>query len=435
MSHKIFKFNNGLHLIYEKSLNENKYSSINFAVEFGSIHEPENNKGCAHFIEHMCFKQNKNIKSSKILSETFDKLGVYTNAYTDKKLTNYTFTAPNKNLLKTIDLLTDMMYFTIFDKEEFKREYNVVLEENYRDEQDFSEKLNNSIDNFMYADSVYKMPIDNIKYHNKKLKCDELYKIYKQHYTPDKMVLSICSAFPYDDILNHCKNNVISKHKSSECIKYSLNLNLITQNDYKIITSTEKLTNVVYLAFAYRTCSYFNTDIYTLNILKHILTSGMSSRLFTNLREKHGLTYASDAECNYFEHSGDFVIKCETNYNKLFGKNNVLDIIVRIINELIENGITIDELNKVKGYMEGQSLISLNDNRYICEYNAVNFICNNLNHSIKKEFDEKYKNVTVTTVNNIIKKYFYKENLLVSIINKKKINENKIKPYIEKLLR
>ena len=50
---------------------------------------------------------------------------------------------------------------------------------------------------------------------------NELYKIYKQHYTPDKMVLSICSAFPYDDILNHCKNNVISKHKSSECIKYS----------------------------------------------------------------------------------------------------------------------------------------------------------------------------------------------------------------------
>ena len=110
----------------------------------------------------------------------------------------------------------------------------------------------------------------------------------------------------------------------------------------------------------------------------------MSSRLFTNLREKHGLTYASDVECNYFEHSGDFVIKCETNYNKLFGKNNVLDIIVRIINELIENGITIDELNKVKGYMEGQSLISLNDNRYICEYNAVNFICNNLNNYIKK---------------------------------------------------
>ena len=63
----------------------------------------------------------------------------------------------------------------------------MVLEENYRDEQDFSENLNTIIDDFMYADSVYKMPIDNIKFHNKKLKCDELYKIYKQHYTPDKM--------------------------------------------------------------------------------------------------------------------------------------------------------------------------------------------------------------------------------------------------------
>ena len=160
----------------------------------------------------------------------------------------------------------------------------------------------------------------------------------------------------------------------------------------------------------------------------------MSSRLFFNLREKHGLTYSSHVECNYFEHSGDFTITCETSYNKLFGNNNVLDILVKTINNLIEYGIKQDELDKTLGYIKGQSLIALNDNRILSEFNSVNFICNNLNGSIKNEFNDKYKNITIDQINRSLKKYLIKDNLLVAIISNKKINNNKIKPYIDKLL-
>lgn len=435
MSYKIYKFNNGLQLIYEKPYSNNNYSSIHFAVEFGSIHEPLNQDGSAHYIEHMCFKGNKNIKTSRELSNTFDKLGVYTNAYTEKKLTNYTFTCPNKNLLKTIDLLTNMLFFSIFNKNEFKKEYNVVLEENHRDKQDFNEKLNNIIDKYMYEGSSYEKPIDNINFHlKKKLKRDDLYDIYKQYYTPDKMVLSICSSFNYNDILKHCLGNVISKYTNNIPLKYNLKLAIKPHCKYNIISQEEKLTEVTYLSFAFRTCSYFNDDIYTLNLIKHVLSSGMSSRLFFNLREKYGLTYSSHVECNYFEHSGDFCITCETNYNKLFGNNNVMDILVKTINELTKYGIKKDEINKTLGYMQGQTVISLNDNRFISEHNAVSFICNNLNNSIKTEFEKKYKNITEKQITDVINKYLIKENLLVAVINNKKININKIQPYVHKLL-
>lgn len=436
MHHKIYKFNNGLHLLYEKPYGDNKYSSINFAIEFGSIHEPNNQDGCAHFIEHMCFKGNDYIKSSRDLSVEFDKLGVYTNAYTEKKLTNYTFTCPNDNLLKTIDLLTNMLFFSTFNKQEFDKEYNVVLEENYRDKQDFNEKLNNIIDKYIYNGSCYAKPIDNISFHlKKKLKRDDLYDIYKKYYTPDKMVLSICSSFKYDVILKHCLNSNTSKYTSKDrYINYSLKLNINSNLSYKIITQEEKLTEVTYLSFAYRTCSYYNDDVYILNLIKNILSSGMSSRLFFNLREKHGLTYANYVECNYFEHSGDFTITCETSHNKLFGNNNVLDILVKTINNLIKYGIKQDELDKTRGYIQGQSLIALNDNRSISEFNSVNFISNNLNGSIKDDFNNRYKNITVEQINKSLKKYLIKDNLLFAIISNKKVNVNKIKPYIDKLI-
>ena len=434
MSQNIYTFKNDLRLIHETPLNKNDYSAVNLAVEFGSIHEPDNSKGCAHYIEHMCFKGNKKIKSSFDLSRLFDSMGVYTNAYTEKKFTNYILLCPNEHLLKTINLITDMIFFSHFDKTEFDKEYNVVLEENHRDEQDFREQLNTTIDNFIYDGSCYKLPIDNINYHKTKLNRDKLYNIYKQYYTPDKMILSICSSIQYSKILNHCKHNIISSFTSPHCLKYNLKLNSFVQTDYKIITKQDKLTEVAYVSFSYKTCSYFNNDIYVLNLINHIFSSGMSSRLFSNLREKHGLTYTSDSNCNYFEHSGDFSITCESNYNKLFGKNNIFDIIIKILNDFISNGVTEVEIEKILGYISGQEKISLNENRYICEYNAVNLLCNNLTYSAKNEFKEMYSKINPTHIKRVIKKYFNKYNLIVCVVSSKNINIDKISPYIDKLV-
>jgi len=434
MTHNITKFNNNLRVIHELPFTKNNYTAINFIIEYGSVHEPPNQKGSAHYIEHMCFKGNSKIKSGIDMSATFDKMGVYTNAYTEKKFTNYIFICPNKYIFETIDLATYMIFFSHFDKLEFKKEYNVVLEENHRDQQDFEQQMNILIDQFIYNGSCYEKPIDNIHFHKTKLKRDDLYKLYKKYYTPDKVILSLCSSIPFSSIVKFCKSHIVSKHTSKRCASYNLSLVLPSQNSYKIITKKEKLTDVTFLTLTYKTCSYFNEDIYVINFIKHMFNCGMSGRLFINLREKHGLTYASSADTNFFEHSGDFSISCETTFKKFFGKNNTFDVVIHLLNDIFNNKITDKEIEKVKGYIYGQDSISLNDNKYICEYNSINLLLNNLTHSVKNEYDLKTKNIKREDIRRVINKYFNKNNLTLCILSNKTITEQQIIPYINNLV-
>jgi predicted Zn-dependent peptidase len=434
MNYNIKKFNNNLRLIHQKPKTNNNYSVINMIIGFGSIHEPDNLKGSAHYIEHMCFKGNSKIKNSKKLSTILDKYGAYTNAYTDKKYTNYIIVCPDKYLLECIDIITHMVLFSKFDKNEFKKEYNVVLEENHRDKQDFYEQMNTSIDEHIYNGSSYEKPIDCIEFHKKKLECDDLYKLYKKYYTTDKTILSICSTLSFDKIINYCKSHTISNYKSPNCESYNLKLNIPYYDKYKIIIKKEKLTDVTYLSITYKTCGYFSKDTYILNFIKNLLSSGMSSKLFFKLREEKGLTYTSNAETNYYEHSGDFSISCETNFNKLFGKNNTLDTCIEVINDILNFKITNDEIEKIKGYLYGQDILSLNDNKYICEYNAVNLCINNLNNNVLNEYDKNIKNINKNDIITIIKKYFNKNNLTLCIVSNKTIYEKNIVPYINKLV-
>ena len=430
---KKYEFDNGLKLVYETPFNNNKYSSLMIGVNFGSIHEPKNMKGAAHFIEHMCFKGNKHIKECTEISKNFDKYGAYLNAYTDKKYTNYIISCNNDNLIPCFNILVSMILFSIFEKKDFDKEYNVVIEENLRDKQDFNDQLNTMIDKFIYDGSNYKLPIDDLDYHKNKLKNSELFKLYKEYYVPENITVSICSNISYNKIIKMIKSSHLSKENNSK-ININVPLSIKSQENYHIQTKIDKLTNVTYIAFSFKTCGYLNEDIHVLNLIKTILSSGMSSRLFTNFREKFGLTYASDCTANFFEHMGDITLTCETNYDKLFINNGIMQIFINIINDIKNKPIKIDEINKAKGLIDGEHKILLNDNKLICESNLINTINDNLNYSIKDEFKLKIKNIDYTLIKTVINKYFNKNNLTVTIISNKSINNSKIKKYIEKIL-
>lgn len=429
-----YEFDNGLNFVFETPFNKNNYSSLMIGVKFGSIHEPKNMKGAAHFIEHMCFKGNKDIKDCTEISKEFDKYGAYLNAYTEKKYTNYIVSCNNEHLQPCFNILVSMILFSNFEKKDFDKEYNVILEENLRDKQDFNDQLNTMIDKKIYDGSNYKLPIDDLDYHKKKLKNSDLFKLYNEYYVPNNIFISVCSNISFNNIIKMIKSSPITKIKKKDVFKHNIPLNIKSQENYFIQTKIDKLTNVTYIAFSFKTCGYLNDDIYVLNLIKTILSSGMSSRLFTNFREKYGLTYASDCTANFFEHMGDITLTCETNYDKLFMKNGILQIFINIINNIKNKAIDIEEINKAKGLIDGEHKLNLNDNKLISESNLINIINNNLNYSIKDEFKLKIKDINNKLINNTINKYFIKSNLTVSIISNKNINHSKIQKYVEKIL-
>ena len=74
--------------------------SLGFFVRAGSCEEPGENRGVAHFLEHMMFKGSANVKAGEY-SETVDKAGGHCNAYTSSDATVYHSLVPT-HLFETV---------------------------------------------------------------------------------------------------------------------------------------------------------------------------------------------------------------------------------------------------------------------------------------------------------------------------------------------
>ena len=110
-------YENGFRLVHEKSSVPSSIASIQVFCDIGSIHEPDESRGSAHFIEHMCFKGTTRLKTSKEVNLIFDKTGSESNAYTDRRYTCYYADTDKDNARLCISTLADMLLNSVFDKE------------------------------------------------------------------------------------------------------------------------------------------------------------------------------------------------------------------------------------------------------------------------------------------------------------------------------
>ena len=432
---------NGFRIIYEKSTIQQPLTSINVFCDLGSIYEKEGYRGVSHFIEHMCFKGTAKQPNARHISEFFDKIGAYFNAYTEKRNTSYIVKLQDEYIKQCLELLADMMLNSAFNKTEFKKELNVVVAENVKNEDIYEDKTTNMINKLLYNGSSYENPVDTIEYHTPNtLKHDTVLNIYNAFYQPNRMVLSIVSNIPFKTILKYVKSSGYNISRIPKNIMASTNNCNIEDvldelNPYYVKYSYNSQTQILYdilrkpgvantnLMIGFRTCSLFNKDKYVLSILQEIIGGSMSSRLFTILREQNGLTYSSTITTNNYEKMGDITFYAIMDNKKLMHNNTkkgVLPLIIKLINDLIRDGITKTELDNIKGNLKGSYITHYKDSD-IAKYNGIQILLRCHYGDTKyipylDVFENRYKNITVREVNEVIHKYFKKEIMSVVLV-------------------
>jgi predicted Zn-dependent peptidase len=430
-------FDNGFRVFHQKSHTGLKSASIQVICDVGSIHEAENFRGAAHFIEHMCFKGTHKYTTSFEISTLIDKTGSYINAFTDKRYTKYYIDTTSENVPQYIHLLSDILLNSVFDKKEYEKEKAVVREEMIRDADDCEMNVLENADAVIYAGSPYEHSVDELKYHNGThvLEHDKLVEMYKMFYIPSKMILSICSANSFNTICDAVSHSFFAKSRPASCPPQPI-LSLVPINGpvYKIVRAP---INSIHLCIGFRTCSVYDKDRYILKMLKRVLSGSMSSRLFMILREENGLTYTSYASNDYYEHTGSFLFYAECDANKVFvngakNKPGVFPLIIQMICDLIKDGITRQELELAKSSYRGKMLVSVENADSIASYNAKNALFGIADYP---EYDRVYEKIikplTVGEINNAIRKYFRRENMVVSIIGRAPPTEKMLEKYME----
>ena len=101
---------------------QNNTRSVTVLVVYpvGSRYETKQMNGVSHYIEHLMFKGTKKRKSTLILTREIDRLGAEYNAFTGKENTGYYIKTDYEYVDKSLDILSDMLYNSVFDPKEIK---------------------------------------------------------------------------------------------------------------------------------------------------------------------------------------------------------------------------------------------------------------------------------------------------------------------------
>lgn len=476
---KTYTFPNGFRVIYEQPVFPTEITHVDVFCRSGSAFEPESLRGVSHFIEHMCFKGTQRRPTTRDIFKVYDDIGAYFNAYTEKQFTCYMSSFINSHTKQCIDTLGDMMLRSKFDKTEYKKELNVVIEENVRNLTDYSQISGDIVESLIYKGSSYAYPIDSMKYHKIVDSWDyaNVIDFYHKYYVPENMLLSIVTTIPYQTIIKLIKACEFAKYHSRKKRIQLLGMNsapitqLIPQHNIRIELLPIANIQTAYISIGFRTCSLFSEDKYALELLRILMGGKFTSRLTMLLREQNGLTYTSSVSTTYYEHSGDITIFCVTDSanilhnieehrtrNRTSKKNHsrkpakktnltlrtvsskthrkilkrgVLPIIIDMLRNLIHRGITDSELHDSKMYMDGIIKMNISKGTKPTEYNGLEWFLEN-NSKITPYNDlykTKYEPITKTEINHIIRKYFTLENTNISMVGSRLPD----KPYINEL--
>ena len=194
---KIGKLANGLTYYIRKNVKPEKKVELRLAVNAGSVLENDNQRGLAHFMEHMGFNGTKNFHKNELvdyLQKTGVKFGADLNAYTGFDETVYILPIPTEDpavVEKGFTVLEDWAFNNLFDKNEIEKERGVVLEESRLSKGSF-ERMSRQYFPRLFNGSKYaeRLPIgtDDVL---KNFKYETLKSFYKNWYRPNNMAVIV----------------------------------------------------------------------------------------------------------------------------------------------------------------------------------------------------------------------------------------------------
>ncbi|RLC30673.1 hypothetical protein DRH13_04025, partial [Candidatus Woesebacteria bacterium] len=353
MDYKLNKISNGLRVL-TVSLPSMESSTVTVWAKTGSRNETKEIGGISHFLEHMVFKGSKKRPSAKEIAVVIDSMGAEFNAGTSKEWTNFYIKARNEAISTAFDVLSDMVLNPILKSEDVEREKGVILEElaMYEDTPMF--KIGDVFENLIYKGNTLGRDIIGAKDSIKSVKRADFVKYRKMHYGIDNLLITVAGGVKEKDVLKlaekyfgNLKNNNKEKIKKFK----------ISQKKPRVLLYSKKKEQAHFI-LGFLGNQMGNKDRFSESILSVILGKGMSSRLFTEVREKRGLAYSVRSSIGRYVDTGYIATYAGVDVKRI---DEAIKVVLSEHYQLAsgENAITEIELGKAKEYVKGHLALSL----------------------------------------------------------------------------
>ena len=395
------KLENGLRII---SHHMSSVQSVSFAVynNVGSRDETEEINGVAHFLEHMAFKGTKTRSSTEIV-ETIDKVGGSINASTGKDITKYTVDLLAEDLDIGVDIISDILQNSTFKTKEFEKERSVILEEIAMNNDNPSRMVVNQWFKTSFPEQSLGRLTIGTKEIIKSIEKEKIIDFMHNYYHPEKMVFTAAGKIDHDDFVNMIKRSIqkLPQGKLKKRSKASYK-----GGEYR----EEKKLEQIHLALGFEGLNLHDENYETLQVYASLMGSGMSSRLFQEIREKRGLVYSIFSGNMFFEDTGIFGVIAGT------GNKKIKELIPVLCDELINspNNLSEEEILKAKAKLKFSLVKSLESSRSNAGSCANNLLFYDKIIKIEEQL-EKIDKVSKESIQQVVTKMLSSNPTIASI--------------------
>lgn len=337
---------NGIRVVAEK-IDYLKSISIGVWVGNGSRHETADENGISHFIEHILFKGTKNRNALEI-ARAIDDVGGQLNAFTAREYTCFYTKTLDAHAPVALDVLSDMLFNSLLSKEDMDKERKVILEEISLYEDSPEDLVYDLISSAAWGDTSMGRTILGTRESLEKITPEIMRNYMKTHYTKKNMIISVSGNYGNDffDLLEEYfgRQSISDNDIFLPDAEYSPS-NLVKTKDIE----------QVQLVAGFKGIDVMDERAYSLLVFNNVFGSGMSSRLFQNIREKLGLVYSVYAGHSAYINTGIFDISAGMNPDNL---KRVAELISEEISKIKREKLSAQEVARAKEQLKGSFILS-----------------------------------------------------------------------------
>lgn len=398
---------NGLRVVVVP-MKDNPTATVLVLVETGSKYETKDKNGISHFLEHMCFKGTEKRPKGIDISKELDALGSQYNAFTSQEYTGYYAKSDARHFKQIFDLVSDIYLNSTFPELEIEKEKGVIIEEINMYEDMPQRHVQDMIMELLYGDQPAGWNIAGPKENILKMKREDFVKYKNAHYVPSATTLVVAGSIKESEVMEEVKKvfgNLPNTKKEKKIKTKDI-------QSKPAVLIKHKATDQTHFVLGVRTYDLFNKNNAVLSVLSGILGAGMSSRLFTKLREEMGVGYYVRAYNDVYTDHGFFEVSAGVDNKRI---NEVLRAVLYECNKLKNGQVSEEELNKVKECLIGNMKLSLESSDDIANfYGAQELLKKEIKNAEEKA--NEVRKVSAKQIKDIANKIFQNKILNLALI-------------------
>ncbi len=317
----------------------------------GSRYETRESSGIAHFAEHMFFKGTERRPTARDIAGEVDAIGGEFNAFTGKEYTAYYVRCAAEHRDVALDVIVDMLRNSKFDAGEIDREKGVIIEEMnmyFDTPRDFVDGV---YEELVYGDHPLGWDIIGRKETVQGATRDSFLDYIGNWYKPSRMVVGVGGRIG-DDLVER----IADLFGDLEDAPTGAPLPALSPVNGSRVRVHTKASDQAHICLGVRSRPIVDPDRYVLMVLSTVLGGGMSSRLFTEVRERRGLAYYVFATNHAYTDAGSLYAQAGVDIERI---DDAVETVAAELRKIAAEAVPDEELRKAKSFAKGRFALQI----------------------------------------------------------------------------